>query len=138
MNLEALGERTIYIDTDVIQADGGTRTASITGGMLALSDAVDYLLKENKITKNPIKEWIAAVSVGAQNGQLITDLCYVEDSDADLDMNVVMTESGKLIEIQGTAEKEAFSRDDLNALLDMSTEAVTYLISMMKVNEVVN
>ncbi len=138
MNLEALGERTIYIDTDVIQADGGTRTASITGGMLALSDAVDYLLKENKITENPIKEWIAAVSVGAQNGQLITDLCYVEDSDADLDMNVVMTESGKLIEIQGTAEKEAFSRDDLNALLDMSTEAVTYLISMMKVNEVVN
>ncbi|MBH37489.1 ribonuclease PH [bacterium] len=138
MNLEALGERSIYIDADVIQADGGTRTAAITGGMLALSDAVDYLLKENKITENPIKEWIAAVSVGSQNGQLITDLCYVEDSDADLDMNVVMTESGNLIEIQGTAEKEAFSREDLNALLDMSTETVTYLISMMKVNEVVN
>ncbi|RAP27361.1 ribonuclease PH [Candidatus Marinamargulisbacteria bacterium SCGC AG-333-B06] len=138
MNLEALGERTIYIDTDVIQADGGTRTASITGGMLALSDAVDYLLKENMISKNPIKEWLAAVSVGAQNGQLITDLCYVEDSDADLDMNVVMTESGKIIEIQGTAEKEAFSREDLDRLLDMSTDAVNYLIATMKVNEVVN
>ena len=138
LDFEALGERTIYIDADVLQADGGTRTASITAGMVALSDAIDFLLKENKITQNPIKEWIAAVSVGSQEGRLITDLCYVEDSNADLDMNVVMTESGNIIEIQGTAEKKSFSRDDLNQLLDMSTDAVNYLISLMKVNEPVN
>tara|TARA_B100000427_G_scaffold86590_1_gene71137 strand:+ start:395 stop:1117 length:723 start_codon:yes stop_codon:yes gene_type:complete len=138
LDFEALGERTIYIDADVLQADGGTRTASITAGMVALSDAIDFLLKENKIIQNPIKEWIAAVSVGSQEGRLITDLCYVEDSNADLDMNVVMTESGNIIEIQGTAEKKSFSRDDLNQLLDMSTDAVNYLISLMKVNEPVN
>ena len=138
LDFEALGERTIYIDADVLQADGGTRTASITAGMVALSDAIDFLLKENKITQNPIKEWIAAVSVGSQEGRLITDLCYVEDSNADLDMNVVMTESGNIIEIQGTAEKKSFSRDDLNQLLDMSTDSVNYLISLMKVNEPVN
>ena len=138
LNFELLGERTIYIDTDVIQADGGTRTAAITGGMLALSDAIEFLLKENKIAQNPIKEWIAAVSVGKHNGNLITDLCYEEDSNADLDMNVIMTESGKIVEIQGTAERETFSRKDLNDLLDMSTQSVNYLIEMMRSNVVPN
>ena len=132
IDFEVLGERTIYIDADVIQADGGTRTAAITGGMLALSDAIEKLLKEGIIKQNPIKEWLAAVSVGKKEGQLITDLCYEEDSTADLDMNVVMTESGKIVEIQGTAEKETFTREDLNGLLDMSHSAVTSLIGLMK------
>ena len=107
------------IDADVLQADGGTRTAAITGGKLALSDAVTFLLHENKITENPIKEWLAAVSVGKKNGALITDLCYEEDSTADLDMNVVMTESGEFIEIQGTAEKFSFS---LNFIVTFSSD----------------
>ncbi|MDC0036865.1 ribonuclease PH [bacterium] len=132
IDFEVLGERTIYIDADVIQADGGTRTAAITGGMIALSDAIEMLLKEGTLKKNPIKEWLAAVSVGKKEGQLITDLCYEEDSEADLDMNVVMTESGKIVEIQGTAEKETFTREDLNGLLDMSHNAVTTLIGLMK------
>ena len=132
IDFEKLGERTIYIDADVIQADGGTRTAAITGGMIALADAVDTLLKEGVITENPIKEWLAAVSVGKKDGELITDLCYEEDSSADLDMNVVMTESGKIVEIQGTAEQETFSRDDLNGLIDLAHASITELIASMK------
>lgn len=134
INFEDLGERTIYIDADVIQADGGTRTASITGGMLALADAIDYLLKENLIEKNPIKEWIAAVSVGKRNGQLLTDLCYEEDSDTDLDMNVVMTESGQIVEVQGTAEKHTFSREELNQLMDLAQNSIESLINQMQNN----
>ena len=134
IDFEALGERTIYIDADVLQADGGTRTAAITGGMLALSDAINHLIKSNIISKNPIKEWIAAISVGKHNSQLITDLCYEEDSDTDLDMNIVMTESGNLVEIQGTAEKQTFTRDELSILLDLATKSTSELIHKMKNN----
>ena len=132
INFEALGERTIYIDADVIQADGGTRTASITGGMIALSDAVDKLLKTGDLTENPIQEWIAAISVGKQDGEFIADLCYEEDSTAGLDMNIVMTESGRFVEVQGTAEKETFSRDELNLLLDVSENAIQQIFSQVK------
>lgn len=124
IDMKKLGEYSITIDADVIQADGGTRTASITGGMVALSDAIQSMLDEGVLSENPIKEWVAAVSVGKYKGQVIADLCYEEDSDAELDMNIVMTESGKLIEVQGTAEQEAFSRQDLNDLLDTAEKAI--------------
>jgi len=132
IDMDKLGERSITIDADVIQADGGTRTASITGGMVALYDAIQVALKEGLLRENPIKEWIAAVSVGKHKGQIITDLCYEEDSDADLDMNVVMSESGRIIEIQGTAEKEAFTRDELTELLDASTQAIQKILAIVK------
>ena len=124
IDLKKLGERTVYIDCDVIQADGGTRTAAITGAMIALSDAMESVLKEGLITENPLKDRVAAVSVGMRNGKFITDLCYEEDSDADLDMNIVMTESGKFIEVQGTAEKEPFSKKELDTLLELSANAI--------------
>lgn len=132
IDFEKIGERTIYIDADVIQADGGTRTASITGGMVALQDAINDLLVKGLISESPIKEWLAAVSVGKCNGKFVTDLCYKEDSTADLDMNVVMTESGKFVEIQGTAEKETFSKDDLDTLLTNAEEAIKQIIHVAK------
>jgi len=132
IDFEKLGERTIYIDADVIQADGGTRTASITGGMVALQDAINDLLAKGSISESPIKEWLAAVSVGKCNGEFVTDLCYKEDSTADLDMNVVMTESGKFVEIQGTAEKETFSKDDLDTLLTNAEDAIKQIIHVAK------
>lgn len=132
IDFEALGERTIFIDADVIQADGGTRTASITGGMVAISDAVEKLINNNILAKSPIKEWVAAISVGKKNNTLLTDLCYEEDSSADLDMNVVMTESGKIVEVQGTAEKETFSREDLNELLDLANNSILEIIQQVK------
>lgn len=118
LDFEKIGENTIYIDCDVIQADGGTRTASITGGMLALNDAVKKAVEDKILAQNPIIDQVAAISVGKWNGLIISDLCYEEDSNADLDMNIVMTQSGKLVEVQGTAEKFPFSRDELNTLLD--------------------
>ena len=132
LDLELLGERTIYIDADVIQADGGTRTASISGAMVALADAVDHLLEQKLIDQNPIKEWIAAISVGKFNNQLISDLCYAEDSNAELDMNVVMTESGQIIEIQGTAEKAPFSIEEMNELVLMAKQNISDIISVTK------
>jgi ribonuclease PH len=132
LDFDKLGERTIYIDADVIQADGGTRTASVTGGMIALADAVQYLLDRNEISENPIKEWVAAISVGVENGMPITDLCYLEDSNADLDMNVIMTESGKIIELQGTAEKEPFEKAVLDELLEMAKNSIQQIISHVK------
>lgn len=134
IDLDKLGERTIYIDCDVIQADGGTRTASITGAMLALSDAVDSLQKEGLLNEDPLKDKVAAVSVGMRNGEFITDLCYEEDSDADLDMNIVMTESGKFIEVQGTAEKEPFSKDELDRLLELSSQAIQSIFTQVSSN----
>lgn len=124
LNFELLGENTIYIDCDVIQADGGTRTASITGGMIALEDAIKIALNDNILSQNPIVEHIAAVSVGKWNNCIISDLCYEEDSNADLDMNVVMTQSGKLVEVQGTAEKSPFSREELTRLLDTAENSI--------------
>jgi len=132
VELNKLGERTITIDADVIQADGGTRTAAITGSMIALQDAVKYLQREGKIDSNPIRESIAAVSVGIVKGTPLIDLAYDEDSAADVDMNVVMTESGKLVEVQGTAESEPFSKELLDKMLDMAHKGIQVLIKKQK------
>ena len=132
IDCDKLGERTITIDCDVLQADGGTRTAAITGGMIALSDAVDTLLSKNLITETPIKEWVAAISVGKYRGEIIADLCYEEDSNADLDMNIVLTESNKIVEIQGTAEKETFSRQELMVLLEVAENAISQIFQTIK------
>ncbi|MFW6238757.1 MAG: ribonuclease PH, partial [Halanaerobiales bacterium] len=114
VDLEKIGERTIWVDCDVIQADGGTRTASITGAFVALVDGIKYMLDNKKISSSPLKGYMAATSVGVVDGELMLDLCYQEDSSAGVDMNVVMTEGGKIIEIQGTAEEEPFSREEMN------------------------
>ena len=118
VDLKLIGERTITIDCDVIQADGGTRTASITGGYVALRLAIDALIKQNKIRTNPIRDAVAAVSVGVIEDQIFVDLDYVEDMRAEVDMNIVMTASGELLEVQGSAEKRPFTRDQLNRMLD--------------------
>ena len=119
-DLTALGERTIHLDCDVLQADGGTRTAAITGAWVAAHDAVSTLLAAGKLAASPITDAVAAVSVGIHQGVPVLDLDYAEDSDCDTDMNVVMTEGGGLIEVQGTAEGAAFSRAELNALIDLA------------------
>jgi ribonuclease PH len=131
-DMEKLGERTIVIDCDVIQADAGTRTASITGGLVALKDAISYLLKEKKIEKNPITEHTAAVSVGVVEGVPMLDLDYSEDVEAEVDMNVVMTESGKFVEVQGTAESKPFSKKDLDQMLVLAKEGIQKLIEKQK------
>jgi ribonuclease PH len=128
-NLSQLGERQILIDCDVIQADGGTRTASITGAYIALVDALNSLIVQGKLTSLPIYEAIAAVSVGVYQQQLLLDLDYKEDSNCDTDMNVVMTSSGKIIEIQGTAEQQAFSRAELNQMLDLAEVGIRQLLN---------
>jgi ribonuclease PH len=132
LDFDLLGERTIYIDADVIQADGGTRTASITGGMVALNDALSQMVLDRKITENPIKEWIASISVGKYQGEIITDLDYIEDSNADLDMNLVMTESGKFVEIQGTAEVSPISKEELDQLVEHGRDAISSIIQLVK------
>ncbi len=128
VNLDLLGERTIQLDCDVIQADGGTRTASITGAFVALHDAVDVLRKKELIVANPIRDFVAAVSVGVYKGTPVLDLDYVEDSDCDTDMNVVMTGSGGFVEVQGTAEGEPFERAQMNAMLDLADAGIRELI----------
>ena len=128
IDLPKLGERSIHIDCDVIQADGGTRTASITGAYVALSDAVSTLLKNGKITENPLKQAVAAISVGVYKGVAVLDLDYIEDSDCDTDMNVVMTADGGFVEIQGTAEGEPFARDAMNAMLDLAASGIADLL----------
>ncbi len=132
IDLEKLGERSIQIDCDVIQADGGTRTASITGAYVALHDAISYLLKNGKITDSPLKDSVAAISVGMHQGQPVLDLDYIEDSDCDTDMNVVMTGSGGFVEIQGTAEGEPFSREAMNAMLDLAALGIKQLTEKQK------
>ncbi|MFA5839367.1 MAG: ribonuclease PH [Candidatus Margulisiibacteriota bacterium] len=132
VNLNKLGERTITLDADVIQADGGTRTAAITGSMIALQDAVKFLQKSGKITESPIRENVAAVSVGMIDNTPIIDLAYEEDSKADVDMNIVMTESGKLVEIQGTAEGEPFSKEMLDKMYDLAKKGIQVLIKKQK------
>ncbi len=132
VDLKALGERTIWLDCDVIQADGGTRTASVTGAFIALMEAMNYLSKNLNWTSFPITNFVAATSVGILDGQPILDLCYVEDSRAQVDMNVVMTGDGRLIEIQGTAEEFPFSRDEMNQLLDLAQKGINELIDMQK------
>ncbi len=120
MDLEALGERTVTLDCDVIQADGGTRTAAITGSYIALVDAIHYLLNKKIIATNPIHGAVAAISVGIYQGIAILDLDYQEDSEAETDMNIVMNDAGAYIEIQGTAEGHAFRQDELQTMLDLA------------------
>ena len=132
MNFEALGEREIKLDCDVLQADGGTRTAAITGAYVALVDACQKLLKTGTIKKDPVHGQVAAVSVGIYQGQPVLDLDYIEDSQCDTDMNVVMTDSGGLIEVQGTAEGHAFSRAELNALLDLAGTGIAQLCAAQR------
>ena len=128
VDLEALGERVITIDCDVIQADGGTRTASITGGYVALADAINYLLHKGEIKKSPLHGQLASVSVGVYEGTPILDLDYAEDSNAETDMNVVMNDGGAFIEVQGTAEGHAFRRDELDAMLALAEKGIAQLI----------
>jgi ribonuclease PH len=132
VDLSLLGERTVWIDCDVIQADGGTRTASITGAFIALSDAIYHAQRNGLIDRNPIRDYLAAISVGIVNGEPRLDLCYAEDSIADVDMNIVMTGSGKIVEIQGTAESEPFSKDALNNLVALAEKGIDYLIKLQK------
>ena len=129
VDMKALGERTITIDCDVIQADGGTRTAAITGGYVALVDAVEFLLKKRLLKSNPIHGQVAAVSVGICAGVPVLDLDYAEDSSAETDMNVVMNSGGAFIELQGTAEGHAFRRDELDALLNLAVTGIAQLHS---------
>jgi len=124
IDLTALGENTITIDCDVIQADGGTRTASITGACVALVDAINWLKAKGKVKGEPLKQMIAAVSVGIYKGEAVLDLDYAEDSTAETDLNVIMTENGGFVEIQGTAEGEAFTPDELNAMLALAQKAI--------------
>lgn len=132
IDLSKLGERTVWIDCDVIQADGGTRCASITGAFIALGLAVKSLMKQNLIEKNPIKDYIAAVSVGIVNGKKYLDLDYELDSQADVDMNVVKTGSGKFVEIQGTAEQEPFDQKEMTDLLKLADKGIKELIALQK------
>ncbi len=131
-DLAALGERTIHLDCDVIQADGGTRCASITGACVALHDALGRLLAEGTIETFPLHEMVAAVSVGIFEGQPVLDLDYAEDSACTTDMNVVMTESGRYVEVQGTAEGRAFSRAEMTALLDLADAALREIIAAQR------
>ena len=130
VNLEALGERQIIIDCDVIQADGGTRTASISGGYVALCDAVQTLLDTKKIKIDPLIGQLASISVGIYNGEPVLDLDYPEDSNAETDMNVVMNNAGHFIEVQGTAEGHAYTRDEMNAMLDLAEKGINEIIAI--------
>jgi ribonuclease PH len=132
VDLSGLGERTIWIDCDVLQADGGTRTASITGAFICLSDALKYALRNGLIERTPLKDYLAAISVGVVRGEPVIDLCYSEDSTAEVDMNVVMTGSGKFVEIQGTAEGIPFSKTSLDSLLKLAEGGITDLINIQK------
>jgi ribonuclease PH len=131
-DLGKLGERQVTIDCDVLQADGGTRCASITGAMVALADAVAWLREKGLVTQDPLRDFVAAVSVGIVGGAPMLDLDYVEDSGCDTDMNVVMTGAGHFVEIQGTAEKVPFTRAQMSTLLDLSGKGIAELISLQR------
>jgi len=131
-DMKVIGERTIWMDCDVIQADGGTRTASITGAFVALAEAADWLVKEKLVKKNPITDLVAAISVGIVGGEDMLDLQYTEDCVAAVDMNVAMTGSGKFVEIQGTAEGLPFSREKFNKLLDLGQKGITELFAIQR------
>jgi len=132
IDLKKLGERTLWVDCDVIQADGGTRTAAITGAFVAIMQAVKKLKDEKKIKEIPIDHFVAAISVGVVNGQPLLDLCYEEDSKAEIDMNVVMTETGDYIEIQGTGEARPMKKEEFNKLLALSEKGIMELIEIQK------
>ena len=129
VDLAALGPRSIQLDCDVLQADGGTRTAAITGAFVALHDAIFFLQQKNLLTKNPIRDYVAAVSVGVFQGAPLLDLDYAEDSACGCDMNVVMTGAGRFVEVQGTAEGEAFARSELDALLALAQRGIAELVA---------
>ncbi len=132
VDMEAIGPNSIYVDCDVIDADGGTRCASITGGAVALYQALRTLKNEGYIETIPMAEMVAAISVGIKNGEVILDLDYALDSTVDVDMNIVMTESGKLVEVQGTAEEQAFTRDQMNQMLDLAEKGIKEIIAAQK------
>jgi ribonuclease PH len=132
VDLKKLGPRTLWVDCDVLQADGGTRTASITGAYVALSLAVQKLISSGKLTASPIAEAVAAVSVGVVGGMALADLCYVEDVAAEVDMNLVMTGSGQFVEVQGTGEKANFSDAQLAAMLGVGRAAIQQLLALQK------
>ena len=132
VDLTSLGQRTIHLDCDVLQADGGTRTAAITGAFVALHDAVGWLQKRKQLPQSPIRDFVAAVSVGVVEGTPLLDLEYVEDSACDTDMNVVMTASGGFVELQGTAEGATFSRAEMDALLALATKGIDELVGMQR------
>ena len=132
IDLGVLGERTIKVDCDVIQADGGTRTAAITGAYVALCDAVSTMRRREMIRENPLIGQVAAVSVGLVDGKALLDLCYREDAAADVDMNVVMTDDGRIIEVQGTAEGEPFSRGEMDRLMDLATQGIEALMAIQR------
>ena len=131
-DLQKLGERTIYLDCDVLQADGGTRTAAITGAFVAAQDAVNKLLAEGKLTESPIRDHVAAISVGIVQGTPLLDLEYTEDVGCDTDMNVVMTGAGHYVEVQGTAEGVAFTRLEMDALLGLAEQGIRELVALQK------
>jgi ribonuclease PH len=132
VDLDKLGERTVWIDCDVIQADGGTRTASITGAYVALVEAMRYAVRNGIIENNPVRSMVAAVSVGVVNGELLLDLCYEEDFQAEVDMNVVMTDEGRFVEVQGTAEGVPFTKETLQDLLSLAEKGIKKLIKIQK------
>ncbi len=132
VDLKKLGERTIWIDCDVIQADGGTRTASITGACIALFDALTYMRQNRGIDCMPLKDFVAATSVGIVNGKVLLDLNYIEDSKAEVDMNVVMTGSGKFVEIQGTAEEDPFSAEQMQEMIALAKTGIEQLVKVQR------
>jgi ribonuclease PH len=132
VDLKSLGERTVWIDCDVIQADGGTRTASITGAFVAMVDAFKILVDKKIIAKIPVKSFVSAISVGKVNGEIVADLCYEEDSAAEVDMNIVMTNKGEFIEVQGTGEEATFTYNEFMDLLSLATKACEKLYGIQK------
>lgn len=132
VDLKALGERTLWIDCDVIQADGGTRTTSISGAFIAMVDAINKIHKTKPFKVYPIRNFVAATSVGILNGEKILDLCYEEDSKAMVDMNIIMTDDGEFVEVQGTGEEKPFSRAELNELLDLGEKGAKQMIQVQK------
>ncbi len=132
INLALLGENTLQLDCDVLQADGGTRTAAISGSCIALYDAIAYLRKHQFLKESPLTHWVAAVSVGLRKSEVLLDLDYAEDSQADTDLNVVMNEKGEFIEVQGTAENQSFSRAQLDQMLDLADQGIRQIIELQK------
>jgi ribonuclease PH len=131
-DMTQMGERTIWIDCDVIQADGGTRTAAITGSFVALADAFGVLKQRELIARRPLIDYLAAISVGRVGGEVLVDLAYEEDAQAEVDMNLVMTGAGRLVEVQGTAEREPFDKRDLDEFLDLGWKAIKRLVDLQK------
>ena len=132
MDLGKIGQRTIWVDCDVLQADGGTRTASITGASVALAIAVNKLVAEGKLAESPMKRLVSAVSVGILEGEALLDLCYVEDKDAEVDMNLVMTDQGEFVEVQGSGEEAVFTADQMNRMLELGRKGLEEIAELQR------